>query len=319
VAVLAGIDEAGYGPLLGPLVVSSCSFQMPDELLAGDLWDVLKKSVSSSRKHLSGRLLVVDSKKAYSKTLGIGHLERTVRAVLSSAGKEPGNISELLNVLCPNRPESLTDYPWYQDAGGHCLCGDAIDRAIASSVFKDDLADNSMKLLDIQSCCLDVAYYNKMVKAVKNKASVLFTAITELVKKAYENCDDELIQIIVDRQGGRMHYRTNLQMMFPEMELRILKENQNLSSYELKSQRRTMRVHFAVGGDQRYLPVSLASMVSKYLRELLIGCMNRYFTSFCADLKPTAGYWEDGLRFVEELRKNLPHIQFDSEQLIRSR
>jgi hypothetical protein len=67
------------------------------------------------------------------------------------------------------------------------------------------------------------------------------------------------------------------------------------------------------------LPVSLASMVSKYLRELLISNLNRYFVGFSADLKPTAGYWKDGLRFVEEIKTSLPHVLFDSEQLIRSR
>jgi len=80
-----------------------------------------------------------------------------------------------------------------------------------------------------------------------------------------------------------------------------------------------MRVHFVVGADRRFLPVSLASMVSKYLRELLISNLNRYFAGFSAELKPTAGYWKDGLRFIEEIKTNLPDVQFDSYQLIRSR
>jgi hypothetical protein len=60
-------------------------------------------------------------------------------------------------------------------------------------------------------------------------------------------------------------------------------------------------------------------MVSKYLRELLIGSINRYFAGFSDELKPTAGYWKDGLRFIEDLKISLPHVQFDSDQLIRSR
>jgi len=82
---------------------------------------------------------------------------------------------------------------------------------------------------------------------------------------------------------------------------------------------KAMRMHFVVGADGRFLPVSLASMVSKYLRELLIGSLNRYFIGFSADLKPTAGYWKDGLRFIEDIKANLPHVQFNSNQLIRSR
>lgn len=80
-----------------------------------------------------------------------------------------------------------------------------------------------------------------------------------------------------------------------------------------------MRLHFLVGADERLLPVSLASMVSKYLRELLVGNINRYFVGFHTDLRPTAGYWKDGLRFIEDLKRNVPHIPFDSNQLIRCR
>jgi ribonuclease HII len=316
-AVLVGIDEAGYGPLLGPLIISSSSFSMPNELLNADLWQILNRSVSIGRKHLCGRLLIVDSKKAYTKSIGIEHLQRTVLTTLKCLGKEPETLAALLDTLAPDRVESLDDYPWYKDAGGVTLTGDSADRSVASAMLTNDLADKGIKLLDIQSCCLDVAYYNKMVKAVKNKASVLFTSTAQLIKKAYETTTDEVVQIVIDRQGGRMHYRPGLQLMFPEMELRILQEDQQVSSYELKANNRLMQIYFTVGADNKYLPVSLASMVCKYLRELLVGCINNYFTSFCADLKPTAGYWEDGLRFVEQLKKEIPHIKFDSEQLIR--
>ncbi len=78
-------------------------------------------------------------------------------------------------------------------------------------------------------------------------------------------------------------------------------------------------MHFIVGADERFLPVSLASMVSKYLRELLVANINRYFAGFHADLKPTAGYWKDGLRFIEDLKTNIPHVEYDHEQLIRCR
>jgi ribonuclease HII len=158
-----------------------------------------------------------------------------------------------------------------------------------------------------------------MVAAVKNKANVLFTATSSLIKRAYDNFAGDDLQIMVDRQGGRVHYRKNLQRMFGDMELRILRESPAFSSYELHADGRRMRLHFVVGADKQFLPVSLASMVSKYLRELLIGNINRYFAGFSAELRPTAGYWKDGLRFIEEIKTNLPHVQFNSEQLIRSR
>ena len=107
--------------------------------------------------------------------------------------------------------------------------------------------------------------------------------------------------------------------MFSDMELTILRETPATSSYELKTSGRGMRLHFVVKADDRFLPVSLASMTSKYLRELIVGNINRYFNSFGADLKPTAGYWKDGLRLIEDIKTHLPDVRFDSEQLIRSR
>ena len=80
--VLVGIDEAGFGPLLGPLVVSSSSFSLPNNLLKTDLWQVLRNSVGNRRKRLAGRMLITDSKKAYSRAAGIKHLERTVLGCL---------------------------------------------------------------------------------------------------------------------------------------------------------------------------------------------------------------------------------------------
>ncbi|MHC4203633.1 MAG: hypothetical protein ACYSTT_03215, partial [Planctomycetota bacterium] len=207
----------------------------------------------------------------------------------------------------------------YEDIEEHSLSIDPADRKIASAVLADDLESNGIELLEMKSCCLDVAYYNKMVASVKNKANVLFSVTCSLIKSAYDNFSADDLQIVVDRQGGRVHYRKNLQRMFGDMELKILRESPATSSYELQAGGKAMRLHFVVGADRRFLPVSLASMVSKYLRELLISNLNRYFTGFSAELKPTAGYWKDGLRFIEEIKTNLPHVRFDSEKLIRSR
>ena len=318
-AVLIGIDEAGFGPILGPLVVSSSGFSLPRQLLETDLWRILRTSVGSRRKGLAGRLLITDSKKAYSRSLGIKHLQRTVLTYLRCLDKRTDTLAELLALLCPDCCRRLNDYPWYKQAQDYKIRPNEADMAIASAVLKKDLGANGIKFLGFGSRCLDVAYYNKMMVSVKNKANVLFTATSGLIKCAFDNSVGDDLQIIIDRQGGRIHYRKNLQRMFPYMELKILGESQTVSSYELWDDGKRMRLHFVVGAEQRFLPVALASMVSKYLRELLVDNINRYFTRFHTGLRPTAGYWKDGLRFIEDLRTNIPHIQYNRNQLIRCR
>ncbi len=318
-AILVGIDEAGFGPILGPLTVSSAILSVHHDLLDCDLWQKLQKSVANRRKHLAGRLLICDSKKAYSKSLGIKHLRRTVLACLQCLGQRPQTLNELLQMLCPDCCERLSNYPWYQEICEHRISTDIADIEIASSVFVDDLKSNGVSLLRLESCCLDVEHYNKMVSSVKNKANVLFSATSSLIQQAYNRFDSDDIQIVVDRQGGRVHYRKNLLRMFPDMELTILRETPANSSYKLESNGRKMRLHFVVGAEDRFLPVALASMISKYLRELLVHNINRYFINLHNDLKPTAGYWKDGSRFIKDVKTNIPHLNIDMNQLVRCR
>jgi ribonuclease HII len=318
VAILAGIDEAGFGPLLGPLVVSCSALAVGPEHLESDLWQTFTRSVGKTRKHLGGRLLIADSKKAYHREEGLGHLERTVLALLQCLGKEPANLTELLTALCPDCLGRLGEYPWYQKMEQCRLtCGPA-DR-IAAQVFASDVEARGARLVHLRSCCLDVAYYNTLVDRVKNKSEVLFIAVTQLIQGLLEGCTDEVIHVQVDRQGGRAHYRENLLRSFPGMDLRIVQEGTEVSTYELRTGGRRLRLSFEVGADDRYLPVALASMVSKYLRELLMKCMNEYFVALDGSLKPTAGYWKDGQRFIEDLQRHLPHVKIDNHKLVRCR
>jgi hypothetical protein len=212
-AILVGIDEAGYGPLLGPLMVSSAAFSVPDELLKSDHWHLLSGAVGRQKKGLAGRLLITDSKKAYVRTSGLGQLRRTVLAsllALDRCEKLPKTVHELLqSLMCPTM-DRLAEYKWYKYLSTHNLTAEEDGIQIASNVLKNTLKKQNMALLDTTCRCLDVGYYNKMVDIVKNKASVLFTTICELINHAFTSSyaaySDGPIEIIVDWQGGRVNY-----------------------------------------------------------------------------------------------------------------
>ncbi len=318
-AILAGIDEAGFGPLLGPLVVSCAAFSVEPAMRDEDLWQMLGKSAGKCRKRLAGRLLIADSKKAYNRAEGLGHLERTSLAVLECLGNRPADLAELLGRLCPECLPRLADYPWYQDLQDRRLRPATADARIAAKVFADDLRAHGGSLADLRTCCLDVAYFNRMVQNVRNKAQVLFIAVTQLIQAIMSNFPGQEIAIQVDRQGGRAHYRENLLRGFPDMELSVLQESEECSVYEMRDASRKVKLTFEIEADDRYLPVSLASMISKYVRELLMDCLNAYFLKRDDGLKPTAGYWQDGQRFIAELRTRLPHLVLDMNRLVRCR
>src|SRR5579871_3816554 len=75
-AWLIGIDEAGYGPNLGPFVMTSVACQVPDELVGANLWQVLRSAVRKQGEADDGRLVIDDSKAVYSTARGMLGLER---------------------------------------------------------------------------------------------------------------------------------------------------------------------------------------------------------------------------------------------------
>jgi ribonuclease HII len=318
-AVVTGIDEAGYGPLIGPLVVSQICFAMPDEYLGRDMWDMLSSAVARNKKALAGRILITDSKKAFVRSTGLGHLERTVLAFLNAAGFEASDLQKTLNYLCPECSCRLPEYPWYANLKNIALETNTPDICLAGSFLNKAMAQKDIKFIHAESRCFDVAHYNKMVTASRNKASVLFTAVCSLIQQAFEKYGHQNLQIIVDRQSGRMRYRQALAAMFGSVDMQILREDERDSSYQITAGNKRMKIHFVVEGDDKFMPVSLASMFSKYIREQLIECINKYFISHCQNIKPTAGYWKDGQRFIKELKTKLPHLKYEQHKLVRCR
>lgn len=318
-AVIVGIDEAGYGPLLGPLVLSSTTFHGPDDISTLDLWQALSASVARQRRRLAGRLLITDSKKAFTRSTGLGHLERTVLAVLQAQGIVPQSLEELLLALCPVSVQRLCAYPWYQDLGKVRLSVDNPDKAVAAAAWQRDLERQGIRIGPIRVACLDVGYYNHLVDAVRNKSSVLFSTACTLIQQALESCAGDEVTIIVDHQGGRVHYRGHLQRMFPQMALTILQEEEKCSRYRMLSESHKVELIFLAKADQAHLPVSLASMVAKYIRELLMACINHHFQGFCPDLTPTAGYWQDGQRFLKDLATKCSQVPIERDRLVRNR
>ncbi len=78
-------------------------------------------------------------------------------------------------------------------------------------------------------------------------------------------------------------------------------------------------VHFEVSAEAFHLPVALASMLSKYLRELFMGRFNGYWRSVAGQIDPTAGYYTDGRRFYEQIAGHVARMGIDEAMIYRSR
>lgn len=324
-ARIAGIDEAGFGPLLGPLVVSAACFDVPEEHADGCLWKRLASCVAKTPgKRRGGSVVIADSKKVYgrNKEGGLGHLERAVLGLLATRDRRPATLAQLLACLAPGAAEQAREYPWHADCADPVPANiTATDLALSSNVLEAGLASAGVRLAALRAECLFVGHYNRLVAATRNKSTTLLDTTCRLLAYLWGKHPGpgQTLRIHVDRQGGRQHYRPALQRTFEGFDFAVLEETETRSSYRMTSAGKTALIHFTVGGEDECLLVALASMTSKYLREVLMAGFNRFWASHVPGLVPTAGYYVDGQRFYNDIAPAVQRLGIDPAILLRER
>lgn len=320
--VVMGIDEAGYGPILGPLVVSAATFQMPRPVASSCLWKVLADSVASSSTARDGRVVIQDSKKLFHRKDGLGRLERSVLSAVAawSSGELPMTMSELIARLSPDCDGFLQDYAWYETSAARLpRAADEGAVRIAGAMFARDMAARGVRLAGLASEILPEGHFNRLVEMTRNKASALFGLVLRLIQRAANANPQSNMLVFVDRQGARGHYGALLMQAFEDRKLRVLEEGDEESAYDLVGSRNVWRIRFSQSGESKHLPVALASMMSKYIRELFMERFNDYWRQFDSALAPTAGYYEDGLRFLRDIEPHARRLGIEQKRLVRQR
>jgi hypothetical protein len=315
-----GIDEAGYGPLLGPLVIGATLWQVPPEQVNADWWDSLTDCLCRAGGRGEARLPVGDSKQTFDRKRGLWTLERTVLAFAQAAGLRPRTVGELLAKLGYEARPAVAAFPWYRDLSAHL----PVDGG--RSVFEGAAGrlEASMAASGIHCCGLSAEVvtedvFNRRIAQTRNKATLPLEAVLRRICWAAQGCRGQDLHVLVDRLGGRTDYRRLLMQAFPTRHLHVLEVSDECSRYRLGDQDSDWYVQFAVAGDQRYLPVALASMLAKYLRELLMERFNAYWRGLSPDLRPTAGYYRDAQRFLADIQPLVARASVRPEAFIRLR
>ena len=255
------------------------------------------------------------------RTEGLIHLDRGVLGMLRQLGQAPATFGELLRLTAPGMTAQMEGYPWY--AGADLPLprqANATDVTLRANAVAEAMRRRGMSLQTIRAEPVLAGKYNRLVGATRNKSVALFGVTGRLIWEVFSShAAAEPTRIVADRQGGRIRYLRSLQRMFEGAAIRIIEECDRRSAYLVRDGRREAEISFLTDAEDRSLPVALASMVSKYLRELFMELLNRWWAGRIQNLKPTAGYYTDGWRFLRDIDHAIAVEGVDKSLLVRCR
>lgn len=315
---VVGIDEAGYGPNLGPLVQAAVALHLPDDDPAG--WDTLKEVVRRCHEPDDGRLLIDDSKKVYTR----GGLEALERGVLA-LGPICGDVAELFRkTVGVARCEELSAETWYDGAEVLPLTSAREAWWAEYLAFHERAAGVPLKIL-MEALLVPPPRFNRVCEESGSKGAVLGRGFVELaagvavvLAKSVAAATDPLL-FLCDKQGGRNYYAAMVQQAFPDGWVVAEKEGAAESRYRVDGLDRPVTVVFRPRADGDSVAVALASMVCKYLREVCMRQFNRFWQQHVPGLAPTAGYPVDAKRFYEAIRPAMDKLGLTPDQVWRKR
>ena len=329
--VYAGIDEAGYGPMYGPLTVGCAVLSLPNrpsDAKPPALWELLESTVCKKLQGRQGRVVINDSKKLITKVAGIKHLELGLLAFQGVQNHAiPNDVGQWLDSIGESRHRKtgqagLSALPWYH------ATDDRPWQPLPNTNTLDELTLASGMLgracheagIRVDRFATQIIYedeFNRKVARTRSKASVSFTAVAHHLVNLMRDFGEHHPHVAVDRQSGRTRYRALLGQVFDHATINVLAELKKTSVYEVISGRNKLTISFTVEAEQQHLPAALASMNAKYTRELLMQRFNLFFQGLFPKIKPTAGYGSDANRWRDQILPDLQHAGIHHDQLRR--
>jgi hypothetical protein len=313
-AIWIGVDEAGYGPNLGPLVICATVWETVDGFPMHD-WTAQLAAVLRRADDEAGeaddRLVVDDSKLVYQSGKGLGALERNVLALLRLCGAMPTDADTLRSRLDANVEKALAELAWRQAIPDRVPCA-------ISECYQDEALlaiAGAMKVAGVQIKRIAGKHifpqeFNRRLEKRDNKAAVLSEATMELVSGLLRSIDGEEVLVHCDKHGGRDRYFALLTHFFPNERIEIICEGEQESSYRWSNARGGIEIRFCAKGE-RHLPTAAASMAAKYVRELCMAEWNAFWQARIPGLEPTAGYPLDARRFRQAIDSQIKELGWE--------
>ena len=309
-----GIDEAGYGPNLGPMVMTAVVAETPDcgrnagvPVRRLDLWHDLVGTVDRAGGD-PARLWVDDSKAMLRGGRGRDRIEGTCLAAVHAAGLGlPGTLAELLEAISAGTPAEAELSPWF-DADAiaiswpWCRGRGVIEKLLERRTLEP--AGGAWQLAAIHSVVVGPSRFNRELAMADSKAEVHFDAFAQLLRRVWIRAlDGATTSVTGDKHGGRHYYLEPLSRSFSDVWIDRGPEGPGSSRYTIRDSVRRLELNLIPKADRNDGLVALASIISKTVRELWMDGFNRYWRDRVSGLRPTAGYPVDAQRFRQAIEE----------------
>lgn len=316
---LIGIDEAGYGPNLGPLVMTSVACRVADGWTGADLWQHLAAAVRRAGDPADGRLLIEDSKLVYLKGK-LPRLEAGVLATVVPLENGARTLAACLGRVAPAACEELAREPWYHGTTALPLAARRAELNQSAARFAHTCAAAGVLWGGVHSVIVCPARFNHLVDRFDSKSAVLGVGLQELLRANLVALPGgEPVALCIDKHGGRNNYAALLQDGVPAGTVIAHEETAERSAYSVVGAGHDVSLVFEPRADARHFCVALASMTSKYLREVLMHEFNTFWAQHVPELQPTAGYPQDAKRYYAAIQPVLAQLGIEPDRMWRRR
>lgn len=236
---ICGIDENGFGPILGPLVITGV---------------IAEKEIEFSEK-------IKDSKEIYRKVTDFSKIEEVAILFFYILKKRfplsPFEIYKTLVETKCNFEENI------------CEKNIPTEFTVSKTEIFDkyrDLMKNLNKIKEIKSKIVCPYFFNQFIR--KNSKFILnLSKFCEIIKE-FENYRN--VKYFCGKIGFFYHYYPYLLYFFPEHEIKILCENTNFSKYLILKDNVEFEIGFYKDVEKVSPVAAISSIIGKYIREIVM-------------------------------------------------